>query len=371
MKNEFSDSLIENILEHSPTAIFVTDENGLILFVNHEAYELFGYSKEELLGQEVEILLPLHMRTKHRCQRADFIAHNSGPRKMGEGRDLFGMHKNGSYIPIEIGLNPMSIKGTQYVIATIINITERKRKQDQQLNQLINNLERSNKELEEYAHIISHDLQNPLSVILSYSEILENELPNENQKELVDRIRKCATRMNKLISNLLELSRMTSKKSEFTVIDLNELLNSLIAELKILPNYKELEVEVDRLGTIEANATLVGLLFQNLLINASKYCKPGRSAIVHISGRVDGEFYSLDFKDNGIGMNDTSTIFSLFKRLPTSDESVPGYGIGLAMSKKIVELHSGEISVQSVEGVGTTFSVKLPIKQNFTLDDQG
>ncbi|MCH9608727.1 MAG: Adaptive-response sensory-kinase SasA [Chlamydiales bacterium] len=358
MTEKISRSLFENILEHSPVAVLVTDKNGKMIFFNKEVIELFGYSKEEMINQEVEMLLPKNIRTQHRKQRSDYITSHSPPRLMGVGRDLFGVHKEGHFIPVEIGLNPIKVDGNQLVIATVINITERRKKEDQQIGQLIRNLERSNKELEEYAHLISHDLQNPLSVAYSTVEIIESEMKSETVLPFVDKLKSSISEMSELTNSLLALSHIVEERVEKVPLDLNELIKEVVADYKA----KDF-VHVGELQTIEGDPIFLRDLFKNLIGNAIKYCKPNHPPQIEIYGKSEEHFYALKICDNGMGLSDTSDIFKIFKRLPEGKDQKKGFGIGLAVCKKVVDLHQGEISVESKPGEGTTFTIKFPLSQ--------
>lgn len=355
-----SDFLIKTILEHSPVAVLVVDEDGKMIFINQEASTLFGYSKAELLNKEVEVLLPNHLRDGHVQQRSDFINHQHEPRRMGVGRDLFGMHKHGNLIPVEIGLNPIEVDQKLFVIATVINITERKRKQDQQLDQLILNLEKSNRELEEYANMIAHDLQNPLAVVFSYIEALQDMEGEKYQEQLV-KIKAAVKRMSLLTNNLLAISHLGTKILSFQEVNLNNLINDVLADNSIQMAKVGAKIDITELGSVEADPTLLRELFHNLLTNAAKFHKVDQPPLISISSRDGGDVVIIEVEDNGVGIQDTLQIFTLFHR--ENKESVSGHGIGLAVCKKIVDLHSGTIAVDSLLAQGTKFTVTLPKTQ--------
>ena len=232
-------------------------------------------------------------------------------------------------------------------------------------------LEVKNKEMEQFTYIASHDLQEPLRTIRSFSEIIEmshsDGLGPDGEKYL-EFIIAASKRMSTLISDLLSHGNLGAKGDIFK-IDLNELLSNVCGDLSTLIDESHSKITFDEMPEITGYSTELRLLFQNLLTNAIKFRRPNVAPIVHYSIEKKGEFYEFSVQDNGIGMNEKyfKKIFQIFQRLHGAD-AYKGNGIGLSHCKKIVELHKGEIWVESVEGEGSKFyftlkNLKLPEKE--------
>ncbi|MCH9608853.1 MAG: Sensor histidine kinase RcsC [Chlamydiales bacterium] len=357
--------LFQKAIEASPTAMLMVNQSGVIVFSNARVTQMFGYDRSELIGQPIEMLLPESLKKKHVGLRDGYIARPE-PRQMGMGRDLFGIHKFGYDVPVEIGLNPLKIGDEMHVIAGIIDISQRKQ-QNQKIDSMIKELERSNKELEEFAYVASHDLQEPIRKVQSFGDLLLKEYGDRldgEAKEYIKHMSSSILRMRRLINDLLAFSRLSTQTKEFTSTDLNLVLTNVLSDLEEKIKTAHAEIEADQLITIDADETQMHQLFQNFITNALKFHKADVNPVIKIRGRVEDEYYVIDFKDNGIGfeMEFVKKIFTIFQRL-NSKEAYEGTGIGLAMCKKIVERHEGQITVLSEVGEGIIFTLKLPIKQ--------
>ncbi len=198
----------ERVVEVSPTALVMVDDQGTILLVNRETENIFGYERGELIGQCVDLLLPQRFRAKHPEHRRSFMNHPQA-RAMGAGRDLYGMRKNGSEFPIEIGLSPLRTPQGVQVLAAVADITIRKQHEDALANRA-RELERSNKELDDFAYIASHDLKEPLRGIHNYATFLIEDYQDRLDEDGVSKLhtlQRLSQRMKHLIDTLLTLSR--------------------------------------------------------------------------------------------------------------------------------------------------------------------
>ncbi|HML06258.1 MAG TPA: ATP-binding protein, partial [Methanobacterium sp.] len=238
-----------------------------------------------------------------------------------------------------------------------------------ELNVLIDELKRSNEELQQFAYVASHDLQEPLRAISSFTQLLErryHDKLDENADEFMDYIVEAAQRMQQMILDLLEYSRVTTKGEEFKEIDINEALDTALFYLKSLIEDCNVEITHNELPKIMADQSQLTKVFQNLISNAIKFKKPDEPPKIYISSRKDEENneYIFSVQDNGIGMDSqySERIFTIFQRLHTRDE-YPGTGIGLSIVKRIMERHGGKIWVESELGKGSTFYFALPFKQ--------
>ena len=266
------------------------------------------------------------------------------------------------------------------LLALSEDITERKHAEEK-LRHYADQLGRSNKELEEFASIASHDLQEPLRKIMAFGHRLQTtcgEALGEQGNDYVDRMRNAAERMQTLINDLLTLSRVTSMARPFKQVDLDKIANDVVSDLVVQIEQTGAEVEVGFLPQIEADPVQMRQLFQNLLSNALKFHRKGEKPVIAISGKiVEMKDYQLPgvlpgedacrimVKDNGIGFSKeyAEKIFALFQRLHGRLE-YEGTGIGLAVCRKITDRHGGIIVAKSSEGDGATFIVTLPVKQN-------
>ncbi|MBF0397625.1 MAG: HAMP domain-containing protein, partial [Desulfobacterales bacterium] len=232
-------------------------------------------------------------------------------------------------------------------------------------------LERSNKELEDFAYIASHDLQEPLRKISSFSDLLkdeESETLSDSGKDYIDRMQKSAERMSQLIEDLLSFSRVTTKAKPFQQVDLNKTLEDVLFNLEKRINDTSAKIERESLPLIEAEQSQMRQLFQNLLGNAIKFHKPDVPPVISVkSVMINENNYQITVKDNGIGFDEQyiDRIFKPFERLHGKGR-YEGTGIGLAICQKIVNRHFGTITAKSSEGNGASFIITLPIKQSNT-----
>ena len=263
--------------------------------------------------------------------------------------------------------------------AALSDEVEERKAAEEQVRAVAGELARSNDELEKFAYVASHDLQEPLRKIQAFGDRLRNkcreQLP-ENGREYVDRMLSAAGRMRRLIDDLLTFSRVTTQKRPFRRVDLNKLLREVVSDLDVRITQADGTVRVGPLPTIAADPTQMQQLFQNLIANAVKFHRPGVPPVVEVSGEFDSRppanpgagdpipEYRLTVRDNGIGFDDKyrDRIFDVFQRLHRRDQ-YEGTGVGLAICRKIVERHGGTITAHSREGDGATFVVVLPARQ--------
>ena len=359
---EAATAQFRGLLEAAPDAIVIVDDAGRISIVNRQTEVLFGYARDELLGNSIELLLPERFRARHVGER---VAYTGAPRTrpMGLGLELFGRRKDGSEFPVEISLSPMHATNELLIISTIRDITERK-KVEARLKAAAADLARSNAELEQFAYVASHDLQEPLRMVASYTQLLKRRYGGKLDEDADDFIGFAvdgAVRMQELINDLLAFSRAGTRPLQVSEVDLGQLVDQLVTDLAISIEEGGAQVTRDDLPTIRADPTQMRQLFQNLIANGLKFNRPGASPHVHVSAaRADGT-WTFSVRDNGIGIDPqyAERIFVLFQRLHTRAD-YPGTGIGLAICKKIVERHGGRIWLESQPDHGTTFFFTLP-----------
>jgi len=233
---------------------------------------------------------------------------------------------------------------------------------EKQINYYINELERNNKELEEFNYVASHDLREPLRTITSYCELLKEDIGdklNEDAKQDIDFITDASSRMNVLIQDILQLSRAGRIEFVEEEVDLNIVFSNLIKDLKLKINESKAEIIYSKLPSVKGDAVQLSRVFQNLITNALKF-QSERKPKIEITSKSDDKYCFITVSDNGIGIEKQyhNQIFSAFKRLHSRNE-YEGTGIGLAICKKIVERHNGEITLESEKNIGTKFTIKL------------
>jgi PAS domain S-box-containing protein len=342
-------------VESSPNGMVMVDRNGKIVLVNREIERLFGYAREQLIGQPIDLLVPERFRPGHPAFRADFFAHPQA-RAMGAGRDLFGRRKDGVEIPVEIGLNPIETDEGLFVLASVVDISQRKRAEAE--------LRRSNAELEQFAYVASHDLQEPLRMVANYTQLLAKRYRGQlgtDADEFIGYAVDGAVRMQQLIADLLTYSRVGTRGRDFAPTNCETVFARVQSDLKLVVQRSGATVTHEPLPTVLGDDAQLGQLFQNLLTNALKFRGPAPPQ-VHVSADRDGTDWRFAVRDNGIGIaaEHAERIFVIFQRLHTTAE-YPGTGIGLAICKKIVERHGGRIWVESTSGQGATFHFTIPL----------
>lgn len=356
-----SEERIRLVVEAAPSGMIMVDHSGKIALVNSQVERLFGYSREELLGQYIEVLVPDAARSKHADYRNEFFAAPKA-RSMGAGRDLYGLRKDGSQIPVEIGLNPLITEGERFVLASIVDITERKHAEEL-LRAKVLELQRSNDDLQQFAYVCSHDLQEPLRVISNYTRLLAKRYQgklDKNADEFIDFTVDAAKRMQELINDLLVYSRVQTKGQAFKETSCSAAVEMALANLKVTIEENGARIHTEPLPTVRGDSSQLIQLFQNLLSNAVKF-RSKDAPYIEISAKDIGTSWLFTIQDNGIGFDirHAERIFVIFQRLHAK-ETYQGSGIGLAVCKKIVERHGGNISVESVPGKGTSFHFTLP-----------
>src|SRR5258706_4731782 len=349
------------VVEAAHNAMIMVDARGKIQFANVHVREMFGYRTEELIGKSVELLIPERFRSKHPGFRQGYLA-DSRARAMGVGRDLFGVRKDGREIPIEIGLNPVQTQGGLFTLAAIIDITERK-KIEAEMKRSFDELERSNMELEQVAYVASHDLQEPLRMVSSYVQLLARRYQGKldsDADEFIAFAVEGANRMKVLINDLLAFSRVGTRGKELAPVMLEEIFEHAVHNLQLTIEESGATVTHDQLPQVMADDGQMLQLIQNLVGNALKFHSE-EPPKVHVGARREKDRWLLFVRDNGIGIDSQcwERIFVIFQRLHNREE-YQGTGIVLAIARKIVERHGGQIWVESKPDQGSTFFFTLP-----------
>lgn len=352
--------------------IAITNKRGVITYVNQKFCAISKYSSGELIGNTHRVINSGFHPPEFFHQMWKTI----GQGQVWEG-EIRNRAKDGSYYWVHTTIVPfMDQEGKpEKYVAVRYEITERKLAEEK-LQVYAQKLELSNRELQDFASVAAHDLQEPLRKIQSFADRLGLKMKDEIKPEIMEylsRIQNSAERMQILINDLLTYSRVTTKAQPFSSLDLNQLVSEVVSDLEVRRDQSKGRVEWQKLPSIEADATQMRQLFQNLIGNALKFSQPGMPPVVRIECQVlttsplgrSGPACQIRVIDNGIGFDEKylDRIFTIFQRLHGRHE-YEGTGIGLAICRKIVDRHGGILSAKSVPGQGATFLITLPMKQN-------
>ncbi|MGB9979589.1 PAS domain S-box protein [Methanobacterium sp.] len=340
---------------------------GKFIEVNDITSRKLGYSKKELLN------MTLYDITAPECLLDVQKNNEELKNKMHTRFEVVHLTKDGKRIYIENNDHLFEMRGKKVVLAIARDVSLRK-SMENEMNELIKELERSNEELQRFAYITSHDLQEPLRTIASFTQLLERRYKGKFDKdadEFMDFIVDAATRMRKMIQDLLEYSRVTTKGGEFKEFNSECVLKQVLDSLKTIIDENNAKITYDSLPIIFADEAQIGRVFQNLISNAIKYKKTDEPPKIHISSIKDDKNneYIFSISDNGIGIEEQyfDRIFAIFQRLHTREEH-EGTGIGLSVVKRIVERHEGRIWVESEHNNGSTFYFSIPVKNEGKLE---
>jgi PAS domain S-box-containing protein len=349
------------LLEAAPDAMVVVNQSGAIVLLNVQAEKQFGYSRDELIGQKVKNIIPQGFAERLVADALRSVE-DALAQQIGTGIELMGRRKDSTEFPIELMLSPLESAEGILVTAAVRDITTRKKAEADLLSK-VEELNRSNEELGQFAYIASHDLQEPLRMVASYTQLLSRRYKGKLDSDADEFIAFAvdgASRMQRLIQDLLAYSRVGTKGRDLLDISSEDALQQALLNLRGAIGEKGALVTHDPLPSVLADEMQLVQLFQNLVGNAIKYQKSGIPK-VHISAAKNGgKKWTFSVKDNGLGIDSQyfERIFGMFQRLHKREEFA-GTGIGLAICKKIVERHGGSISVESRPGHGSTFSFAL------------
>jgi PAS domain S-box-containing protein len=350
------------LLEAAPDAMVVVDQGGQIVLLNVQAERQFGYHRNELLGQKVKNIIPEGF-SERLIADGTRTAADALAQQIGTGIELLGRRKDGSEFPIEIMLSPLESLEGMLVTAAIRDITERKRSEEH-LFKTVGELKRSNEELQQFAYVASHDLQEPLRMVASYTQLLARRYKgrlDSDADEFIAFAQDGCDRMQVLIQDLLTYSRAGTNGKELGDISCESVLKEALANLRTTIEQSGAVVTHDSLPALKTNERQLAHVFQNLVGNAIKYRRADVPR-VHVSAiENDGKEWIFSVRDNGLGIEPQyfERIFVLFQRLHGREE-FEGTGIGLAVCKKIVERLGGRIWVESQLEKGSTFYFALP-----------
>lgn len=402
----------EALFNYATIGIVVTDAQGSIINFNRKAESDFGYTKEEVLGKPVDILLPQSLKSKHEHYRSGFYKHPS-PRAMGAGRDLFGLKKDGSVFPVEVSLSNYTIENSIFVIAFVIDITIRKNSEEIQLAQK-NELERVSKEVKQlnaglekkiedrtkmlretltalekskgelsealktekelgelksrFVSMASHEFKTPLSTILSSSYLLEQynniDAPEKRIKH-IERIKNAVGDMKNILDDFLSLDKLDeglirADIKPMSAEDCVKEFHLVISEMQInLKPGQQINFKYTGNSEVMLDKHLLRNICMNLLSNATKFSP--EASVINITAGFNPDSFNLSVQDYGIGVpeNDKQHLFERFFRAKNAF-NIQGTGLGLHIVAKYIELMNGDITIESKLDEGTTFTIRIP-----------
>jgi len=360
-------------VEAAPTAMLLVDRDGTIRLVNALAEQLFGYTRDEIVGASVEQLVPQRFRKRHPDFRTGFSA---APRRrpMGAGRDLYARRKDGSEVPVEIGLSPFETAGGAFVLAAVTDITARKQAEHERSELLAREqaarqeAEAANRTKDEFLAMLSHELRQPLNIVFGWARTLRTREATASQQErALDAIERSARAQGRMIDDLLDVARIAAGK--FTLERRQVAVGPLIAEAaeSLQPDAKAkgvtVETELDSTaGVVSGDPDRLRQVLVNLIVNAIKFTPAGGHIGVRLA--ADGDVLRITVEDTGAGI-DRDLLPHVFERFRQADRrgagSQGGLGLGLAIVRQIVDMHGGTAEARSDgPGRGATFTITLP-----------
>jgi len=333
-------------------------------FMSENVYEMLGYNAEMFNNRDF---------FKTITHPGDWKSIEEKTKEWNRGGSLGVLNlefrvrrSDGRYIWVEDHMIKVRNNGDSHMAGVLINITEHKTTEEK-LKQLAEKLSQSNKELEQFAYVASHDLQEPLRMVASYIQLLQRRYKGSISAEADEFINYSVdgvVRMKTLINDLLAYSRVNTKDAPLEDVDVNKIVAQNLKNLAASIQETGAQINYENLPVVKANTLQINQLFQNLISNAIKFRKPDVSPIVNITAKHAGDEWLFTVSDNGIGIDKefSDKIFIIFQRLHNNSE-YPGTGIGLAICKKIVEKLGGHLWVESEPGRGSTFTFTIPDKE--------
>jgi PAS domain S-box-containing protein len=364
VKTEF-----QNFLETVPDAMVVVDRLGRIVAVNRQTERLFGYSRSQLIGLQVEALVPERFRDSHAQHREGYFGAPS-VRPMGSAQELYGRRKDASEFPVEISLAPVETEGGILVASAIRDITDRKRAETERADLMRADAARAeaeaaNRAKDEFLAMLSHELRNPLGAVLSSVALLD-EIGVQNEPAVKARalIRRQTLHLSRMLDDVLDVARLQAGKVLLTTqrLDLRDLVRRCLGTLRASGSLDHHDVTADCDAVwVDADASRIEQVLDNLMLNALKFTPARGSVRLRVYGT--GSDAVLQVSDSGVGMSDelVAMVFELFSQGAEKSGRKEGLGIGLAVVRRLVELHGGRVEAHSDgPGRGSTFTVRLP-----------
>ena len=356
-----SEAYFRVLIESAPDAMIIVDDAGEIAIVNGQAERMFGYDREEMIGNKIEMLLPERIRGSH-VGRRDSYTKSPSIRPMGVGAELVGQRKDSSEFPVEISLSPVSTPKASFVSSVIRDVTKRKR-MEQEIIAARQEAERANKANSAFLAAASHDLRQPVQAISLLNGALRRTVKDEKALEMIEHQEHSLTAMTNLLNSLLDISRLDAGAvmPEFEDFPMQRLVDRLSPEFARQARHKGLEFESTSCESIvRSDANLLSEVIQNLVSNAIRYTDRGK---VKLECVERGGQCCVRVEDTGIGIDKDhqEAIFTEFHQVKSPGGSKEGFGLGLAIVKRLTDLLQHRIAVDSDPGRGSCFTVSLPV----------
>jgi len=359
-----NEETLRAIFNNAVDGMVVINNRGIIQSTNLSVTKMFQFEAEEMLGNNISMLMPEPDATKHDGYLKNHI--DTGEKKIiGIGREVLGKRKDGSTFPFFLSVCNVQINNGEQLFAGVLHDISVLKKAQKDIEDYSKRLEESNKDLQDFAYISSHDLQEPLRKVQAFADRIQKSeyaALSDQGKDYLQRILNASKRMQRLINDLLELSRISAKQNKFQNIDLNIILEHVLEDLELLIDSTQTKIHVEKLPIIWGDETQIRQLFQNLISNAIKFKSEHRNPEIFISAQflnAPNNMLEINFKDNGIGIEEkySEKVYTVFQKL--HGNKYEGSGIGLAVCKKIAHRHGGNITFTSQLGIGTWFKITL------------
>lgn len=359
------DAQFRAALEQAPTALLIVDQGGAIESVNKETLRLFGYREEDLLGRSISCLLP-DDDLQHCQSLLGHLSQNTERTVLGDDGGWLAKGCDGRVFPVQWGLNPVIEQSSDTKICNVIDLTEYKVREEA-LRQQKAQLEASNRELEAFTYVASHDLKEPIRKIGAFGDLLRQQAESklsEQELDFLQRMIRASHRMSTMIDDLLFYSQMSHTEAQRSRVDLGDIVDSILIDYEYELKEHQFEVRREPLPEIWSVKSQVLQLMTNLISNAIKFSKdqPRPSLTIgSLNSQGREESLGIYVRDNGIGIEsgDQNRIFGVFERA-NAKKRYEGNGIGLAICRKIIEHHGGNIEVYSEPGQGSEFRIWFP-----------
>ncbi|MBV7538229.1 response regulator [Duganella sp. sic0402] len=376
-----ADARLQSLVEFAPNTIVVVGVEGRIETFNREGERCFGYERDEVLGQPLEILVPERLRQQHVGHRNRFFADglSAEPVRMGNGMATYGRRRDGSEFPVEVNLSAVRTDQGTKVLAVISDITERQRLQQEvetralELERERDRAQAANRAKSDFVANMSHEIRTPMNAVLGMVYLLGNTQLTSQQRKYLNMVRVSGQSLLGILNDVLDFSKIEARKLELSPVDfaLNEVMDSLATMMTMNASDKELELAISVDGNIpnrlRGDSMRLQQILVNLASNAIKFTEQGEVVVsIHLTARDSGSaLLRFEVRDTGMGMTEPQ-MSQLFNAFSQGDQSITrrfgGTGLGLAITRRLIELMGGQIAVNSRPGQGSTFWFSLPFE---------